>query len=740
MKKLFLSAVVIFVLFRQTAAALETRDMPSVAVQRIHTQIDSEISHVMQLADKELSGLPLNSSDISKRIRELTRLEAEIPSHMAALGYTHEQEERYRNILSEVLIAYSSYNSMIFSINQDIEDQIPEDTVSPAIIMSPDINMSDALVKEITKISRGIDMMFFYLREEIDKLNSYLSEISELKANKPTNNYESVFLPDIHELRTERAMMNAAVSRFQLTTRKRLFDGGVSLMLGFRKRLDYMQMHLVFTQEILDKNIDNLELGIRSLLREMDSVAGTLNTANEALIRAKSALKPGEENSLTQAAAEYMLRFAEANYWQYRVSLLHDEIAFKREAITLWRNRYKLFHNELHGMTIWTLREETAARMEEQQQQLNAFRALESASLRHIDDLLLKTQTTNLSDDVKQTFIRAVDIFRITISEVFNRYEALIPDAMLLQRRLHYEADEQLNALHIAEGLGSFSYETVMKFLNTPLWRGSEGYTVTVQNLIIAILVFLSSFVLSSLGSRWVRRGLMKRVRRKITAVDAVQRIVFYILWIALALTALNIVKIPLTAFAFMGGAFVLGLGFGMQDIFNNLISGFILIFSRPFKTYDIIDVLGTQGWVMDIGSRSTVIRTWDDSDVILPNKYFLENSVTNWTRGDFKKREVLEVGISYTSSIKKAEEVLNYVVKTQPDILKSPVPFVEFKDFGESSINFSIYYWIDLSMHKPPHGPSSVVSRIRRRIFALFALEGVEIPYPHVNVHIAKE
>ena len=706
----------------------------------MYTQIDSEISYIIQLADKELSGLSLNSSDISRRIHELTRLESEIHSNMSALGYSHEQEELYTNTLSEVLIAYSSYNSLMFSINQNITNLISEDTVSPASIISPDINMSDALVKEITKVSRGVDMMFFYLREEINRLNSYLSEISALKAQKPADDYESAFLPQINALETEKAMMNAAVSRVQLAARKRSFDGSVSLMLGFRKRLDYMQKHLVFTQEILDRNIDSLELGIKSLLKEMDSVSGGLNTANEALIRAKSALKPGEENSLTKTAAEYMLRFAEAGYWQYRVSLLHDEIAFKREAIKLWQNRYRLFHEELHGPAIWALREETSARIEEQQQQLDAFRALESASLRHIDDIRLKIQTPNISDDVRQTFIRAVDIFSITISEVFNRYEALIPDAMLLQRRVHYEADEQLNALRIAEEVGNLSYQTVMNFLNTPLWKGSEGYTVTVKNLIIAILVFLSSFVLSSVGSRWVRRGIMKRIKRKITAVDAVQRIVFYILWIALALTALNIVKIPLTAFAFMGGAFVLGLGFGMQDIFNNLISGFILIFSRPFKINDIIDVLGMQGWVMDIGSRSTTIRTWDDSDVILPNKYFLENNVTNWTRGDFKKREVLEVGISYTSSIQKAEEVLNYIVRTQKDILKAPAPFVEFKDFGESSINFSIYYWIDLSIHKPPHGPSSVVSRIRRRIFALFTLEGVEIPYPHVNVHIDPE
>lgn len=741
MKKIFLPVILFIALVPKLACAIETRDMPLERIELMHSQITSDISQVISRADQQLSGLNLTSSDISRRISELTALDSALHSNIAALGYSHEQEERYRRAIGEVIISYSSYNNLIHGGNQEIVGYASEDIHLPSLIRSPDVNISDALVKEITRVSRIVDMQYFYLQDEINTLSEGLANLSSARRriHVPQNGSTSDFLHSVRILETEAAKMNAAASRLQLLSRQKIFDANVDLMLRLRKRLDIMQENLMFSQEILNRNIEQLELGIKSLLAQVDSVGSSLNRANESLILAKSALGHEREDALTKTAAEYMLRSAEASYWQYRVSLIHDSIALSREAIATWRNRYSLANDNLNGVKIWALRNEAGIRMEELQQQLDGFRAMESAFLRNVDDVLLKAETVDLSDEVRQLFIRAAEVKRITVSEVFNRYEAMIPDAMLLQRRLYYEADKQLDVLHIAEKFGSLSYKTVMAFLNIRLWKGSEGYNVTVGKLIISILVFLSSFLVSSLGSKWVGRRLVKRVNRRMTVVDAVERIVFYVLWGSLALTALTIVKIPLTAFAFMGGAFVLGLGFGMQDIFNNLISGFILIFSRPFKIHDIIDILGMQGTVIDIGSRATTIRTWDDSDVILPNKYFLENEVTNWTRGDSKKRESFVVGISYTSSIQKAEEVLNYVMKTQRDIMKRPTPFVELKEFADSSINFSVYYWIDLNIHRPPHEPLAVANKIKRRIFALFKLEGIEIPYPQVDVHFDK-
>ena len=395
-----------------------------------------------------------------------------------------------------------------------------------------------------------------------------------------------------------------------------------------------------------------------------------------------------------------------------------------------------MFNDSLNGVKIWALRNEAGIRQEELQQQLNGFRAMESAFLRNIDDILLKAETAGLSYDVRQLFIRAAEVKRITVSEIFNRYEAIIPDAMLIQRRLYYEANSRLDALRIAEEVGSLSYETVVAFFNIKLWQGSEGYNVTVGKLIISILVFLSSFFVSSLGSKWVRGRIVKRVNRRMTVVDAIERIVFYVLLVSLALIALNILKIPLTAFAFLGGAFVVGIGFGMQDIFNNLISGFIVIFSRPFKVNDIIDVAGMQGTVEDIGSRSTRIKTWDGFDVVLPNRYFLENSVTNWTGSDLKKREILKVSVSYDADSRKVEKLLSDVVNGHSKVLKDPAPFVIFKNFGADGLEFEVYYWIELRKSSG----LKVSSDMRHHISALFKREGVDIPYPQRVIHIAEK
>ena len=226
---------------------------------------------------------------------------------------------------------------------------------------------------------------------------------------------------------------------------------------------------------------------------------------------------------------------------------------------------------------------------------------------------------------------------------------------------------------------------------------------------------------------------MLKRAKANVTAANAIQRIVFYILWVAFALIALNIVEIPLTAFAFMGGAMAVGIGFGMQNVFNNLISGFIIIFSRPFKVNDIIEVAGATGRVEDIGSRSIRIRTWDGFDVVLPNRYFLENSVTNWTGSDMKKRELLKVSVAYNSDTRHVEELLNEIVKGHSKILKDPAPAVIFKNFGENALEFEIYFWIDL---KQATG-MKVASDLRHHITAVFKREKVEIPFPQRVIYM---
>ena len=139
---------------------------------------------------------------------------------------------------------------------------------------------------------------------------------------------------------------------------------------------------------------------------------------------------------------------------------------------------------------------------------------------------------------------------------------------------------------------------------------------------------------------------------------------------------------------------------------------------------------------VDDIGSRSTTIRTYDGLDVILPNRYFLENSVTNWTRTDLKKREILQVGVSYDSDSRKVEKLLNEIVNEHSKVLKDPAPFVIFKNFGNDALEFEVYYWFEL---KSSSG-LKISSDLRHHIAAVFNKEGINIPYPQRDIHIIND
>jgi len=496
-----------------------------------------------------------------------------------------------------------------------------------------------------------------------------------------------------------------------------------------------MEKNLIFPQEVLDQILEKIQTRLNELTEELTSARKALDSANAALVRARAVVGSADISILTNASAAYIARSARVNYWEYMLSLLDDEIAINREYQQAWRDRYKLFHDEASGEEIWKLRDTAQNRINELTSQLEGIRTLENSILRQVDSTQAQANTEGISSVIQQNVLQAAENYKKIISDIFNRYESLIPNAVFLQQRIYNEANDNISALRLAEKVSSFSKDTVMSFLNTELWQG-EGYSVTVSKLIIAVVVFLSSFFLSSWGSKWIKRRMITRFKASVTAANGVQRIVFYILWVVFALIALNIVKIPLTAFAFMGGAFAVGIGFGMQNIFNNLISGFIVIFSRPFKVNDIVEVMGVQGTVEDIGSRATTIKTWDGFDVILPNRYLLENNVTNWTKSDLKRREVLPVGVSYDSDTRAVEKILLDVANDHSQVLKNPAPFVIFKNFGDSALEFEIYYWIELKTSVR----AKVASDLRHHIMAVFQREGISIPYPQRDLHIIND
>ncbi len=732
-RKILITAVIATMIFTLPSFGAENNDMTADYVTRIQNEISADISKLKLSAENELSDMRLESSDIIRRIHELEALSETVSDDMAAWGYTPEQRDIHSHILSELITAYSAYVGLLQG--QTDRKTTSDDISTLANIQSPDINASDNLRQEISKVSRGLDVQVFYLQSKISKLKLELAEASSLQKQLKAaqEGGDAIDLPRTHILSLENARISAALTRLQVREQKKLFDANVSAIQRLRRQLANMQEKLSFPQSVLDANIEKLSARLKELNTEMSEARKALESANSALRRARATLGSADVNILTNASASYMARSARASYWEYMVTMINEEAGFVREIQEIWRKRFSLFNDTATGEEIWKIREEAQSRIAELQRQLDGIRSMENAIISRIESEQSQANAEGVTGVIQQNLLQTVENRRRIIGDIFNRYESLIPRVIFCYQRLYNEANDNLSAIRLAEKVSSFSKETIMGFLNTELWQG-EGYSVTVSKLAIAVIVLLSSFFLSSWGSNLIKRRIMKRAKASITAANAIQRITFYILWIAFALIALNIVDIPLTAFAFMGGAMAVGLGFGMQNIFNNLISGFIVIFSRPFKVNDIVEVAGTQGVVEDIGSRSTTIRTWDGLDVVLPNRYFLENTVTNWTGSDIKKREILKVSVSYDADSRKVEKLLLDVAGGHSNVLKNPAPFVIFKNFGDDGLEFEIYYWFELRKGSG----AKISSDMRHHISAVFKREGIEIPYPQRVIHMA--
>ena len=190
----------------------------------------------------------------------------------------------------------------------------------------------------------------------------------------------------------------------------------------------------------------------------------------------------------------------------------------------------------------------------------------------------------------------------------------------------------------------------------------------------------------------------------------------------------------PLTAFAFVSGAVAIGVGFGAQNIINNFISGWILLFEKPVRINDFIEINEHMGVVERIGNRSTRIRRTDGVHLLIPNSQMLERVVVNWTLIDEQIRTIVRVGVAYGSPIKKVAELVLQAVTEQAETQAEPAPRVVLEDFGDNAIIFDAYFWCEVGGERELR---QIRSAIRFRIAELFHEHDIVISFPQRDVHL---
>jgi small-conductance mechanosensitive channel len=200
-------------------------------------------------------------------------------------------------------------------------------------------------------------------------------------------------------------------------------------------------------------------------------------------------------------------------------------------------------------------------------------------------------------------------------------------------------------------------------------------------------------------------------------------------------LFVLSTVGIDLSALALFSGAVGVGLGFGLQKIVSNLVSGIILLTDKSIKPGDVISIGDRVGWVTNMGARYTAVDTKDGREILIPNEDFITQNVVNWSYSNYQMMVKSEFGVSYDSDPHRVIAVAEAAAKSVPRVLADPAPVCYFEAFGDFALNFSLRYWID----DPNNGIITVRAPVMMALWDAFKREGIVIPFPVRDVRITE-
>lgn len=271
--------------------------------------------------------------------------------------------------------------------------------------------------------------------------------------------------------------------------------------------------------------------------------------------------------------------------------------------------------------------------------------------------------------------------------------------------------------------------------LATPLFAIGESdislLTILVLALSFALVVYISNR-LKHLVEKWI----LSRSGYDTGVIQSIGTIIKYIVLVAGIFIIIQSTGINLSGLGFLASAFAVGIGFGLQNITNNFISGLIILFERPIKIGDRIEVGNIKGDVINIAPRSTTVQTNDNISVIVPNSEFISNTVVNWSHNDRMVRFRYPVGVSYKEDPRMVKKLLLEVAEANNGVLKRPSPDVWFIEFGDSSLNFELAVWTSEYTDRPV----VLQSQLNYAISKKFRDNNIEIPYPQRDIHIRSE
>ncbi len=275
----------------------------------------------------------------------------------------------------------------------------------------------------------------------------------------------------------------------------------------------------------------------------------------------------------------------------------------------------------------------------------------------------------------------------------------------------------------------------IKEFLSLPIT--SIGTTeLTLWSVVYFLLLIFLLFYLTAKIRKWVVYKLLAKSKIDLGVRIAVGTILRYIVLVIGFIIVLQTIGLDLSAITVLAGALGVGIGFGLQNITNNFVSGIIILFERPIKVGDRIEVGNVSGDVISISMRSTTIVTNDNISIIVPNSDFISSKVINWSHTDRNIRFNIPVGVSYNEDPEVIRKILLEVADENDGILKQPKPDVLFQEYADSALVFDLRVWTREYINRP----DVLKSQIYYAAFRKFKEHNIEIPFPQRDLHIKNE
>jgi potassium-dependent mechanosensitive channel len=525
-----------------------------------------------------------------------------------------------------------------------------------------------------------------------------------------------------------------------------------------RTRLGWLQRQLViaeadtkFTHADLDRVMARIESDRQRLERELSEAQAGWSTALQAVEAAREEVRltqarPDADRAARARAAEGLAtREVQLEAAQAAIGMLRLMSETENVERTMWETRFAADDSR----SVETL-SESARRLETfirrsalwrdyQQQQM-------AVSLSQIE--LQETRIRNLAASSE-----LLPLARERLAALRDRDQLLLRLVRRLEQ-MQRLSQRWAEGLHVAEArlpffgrvqnLFSDAGSFLKKLWSFELFTAEDTITVEGQKITgkrgvtlgkIAMAVFILGLGIWITGiiSRVTEPIIIRRLKIEANQAKLIRRWFRAFLIVCLVMFSLASVKIPLTVFAFAGGALAIGLGFGMQTLLKNFVSGLILLFERPFRVGDVLEVGGQRGTVTEIGLRSSVLQLWDGTETLIPNSSLLENNVSNWTYSSRKVRFSIAVGVAYGSDTRRVIQLLGEAAERHGVVEKEPKPQAFFTDFGESALTFELRYWVDVIAGNA----AQVGSDLRQMIAGAFAENRIVIAFPQRDLHL---